>query len=163
MPTVVAWGAALVAAAGVFMLFMGSRGGGGLAMNRRRRHSRRRSRRMSANRRRRHTRRVSRNRLSEAKRAKMHLSEFAIPERRSFPIDTKRRARAAIAYLHMGRVGSKHDYLRVRNAIIRRYGMRFWHQYGAPAWAKVEKAKRSRAATRSHRRRTRRVAANRRR
>jgi hypothetical protein len=100
--------------------------------------------------------------------------DFALSGRR-FPIAgppgssrerDKWQAMQAVRYLNMGRVATKQDYLNVRNAIIRRYGMGFWRGYDGPTWPKIQKAKRRAGATRrrtSRRpsRRRRRLAANR--
>lgn len=94
--------------------------------------------------------------LSATSRSQMPEKDFALSGRR-FPIAgppgssrerDKWQAMQAIRYLNMGRVGTKRDYLNVRNAIIRRYGMAFWRQYDGPAWLKIQQAKRRRAATR---------------
>lgn len=120
-------------------------------------------------------RRVSANRsrykaLSAAARRRMPDSSFALSGRR-FPIkgppgSSRKRDRwqamQAIGYLNMGRVRSKADYLAIRNAVIREYGAPFWRKFGGPSWAKIEKAKRSRSATRRRRTSRRKVAANRR-
>jgi hypothetical protein len=75
---------------------------------------------------------------------------FALPGKR-YPLDSERRARAAISYLHMGRIASQADYLAVRNAIIRKYGVDFWRTSGGPSWPKVARAKSKAARTRSRR------------
>ncbi len=85
--------------------------------------------------------------LSKSARAALPDSAFAIPERRSFPVHTQKQAKAAIAYLHMGRIGSAADFARVRSDIIRRYGADFWRAAGGPTWPKAQSAKRRRAAT----------------
>lgn len=100
------------------------------------------------------------NGLTKAKRRRMSRKSFVFPARRAWPLDSQKRAKAAISYMHMGRVGTKSDYLAIRNEIIRRYGMGFWRDAGGPSWEKIARAKTKR--TRSRRRRTtRRVAANR--
>lgn len=105
--------------------------------------------------------------LSAAARKRMPQSSFALPGKR-FPIKgppgssrerDKWQAMQAIRYLHMGRIGSRQDYLKVRNAVIRRYGMSFWRKYDGPSWNKVQQAKRKRQRSR---RKSRRMAANRR-
>lgn len=95
--------------------------------------------------------RVRRNRLSAKARKQIPLDDFVFPERRAWPLDTKKRAKAAIAYLHMGRVKSKSEYLAIRNAIIRRYGMAFWRDANGPSWPKIAKAKSKRSRDRRRR------------
>lgn len=184
----VGWGAVLLAATGLFYAASTGMGTGRrVATNRKRR---RRSSRLRVNRRRSSRRRRTRRRhrssrrnpklvgnlkrykaLSAAARRRMPSSAFALPGKR-FPIKgppgssrerDKWQALQAIRYLHMGRVGTKSEYLAVRNAIIGRYGMKFWRDYDGPSWAKVERAKRRRRTTRRRRPTRRRVAANRRR
>lgn len=75
---------------------------------------------------------------------------FALPGKR-YPLDSAKRARAAIGYLHMGRVAGQADYLAVRNAIIRKYGMSFWRDQNGPSWPKVARAKAKAARTRAAR------------
>ncbi|MCI0479763.1 hypothetical protein L0Y59_04415 [Candidatus Uhrbacteria bacterium] len=99
------------------------------------------------------------NGLTKAKRRRMSRKSFVFHARRAWPLDSQKRAKAAISYMHMGRVGTKSDYLAIRNEIIRRYGMGFWRDAGGPSWEKIARAKGKR--TRSRRRRTTRVAANR--
>jgi hypothetical protein len=87
-------------------------------------------------------------------------ADFALPGRR-YPIAgppgsslerDKWQAKQAIRYLQMGRVRSKSDYLKIRNAIIRRYGAAFWTGCGAPTWETVAVAKRRRSRVRQRRR-----------
>lgn len=75
---------------------------------------------------------------------------FALPGKR-YPLDSAKRARAAIGYLHMGRVADQADYLAVRNAIIRKYGMSFWRDHNGPSWPKVTRAKAKAVRTRAAR------------
>lgn len=129
----------------------------------RRRRSRRSSRRRSSRRR---SRRGSRRRatgrlrsykaLTAAARSRMPPSAFALPGKR-FPVKgppgssaqrNKWQALQAIRYLNMGRVGTKKEFLAVRNAVIRKYGAGFWRRHGGPTWNKVVAAKRRRGATR---------------
>lgn len=107
--------------------------------------------------------------LSKSARKRMPASSFALPGKR-FPIKgppgssrdrDKWQAIQAIRHLYMGRVADRHDYMAVRNAIIREYGPGFWRKYGAPSWAKVQRAKRKRR--RSRRTSRKKMAANRRR
>lgn len=60
------------------------------------------------------------NRLTDARRNRIPLSQFAIPERRAFPLDTKSRAETAVAYLRMGRV-KPGEYRRVRDSIMTKW------------------------------------------
>lgn len=177
----VGWGVVLLASVGVFYAVAG---GKRVAANRprRRRSSRRRSTRRNARRRRSTRRRSTRRRSSRRKssggfrkykalsataRRRMPDSSFALSGKR-FPIKgppgssrerDKWQAYQAIRYLNMGRVGSRADYLAVRNAIIRTYGPGFWRKHDGPSWSSVEKAKRKRARTR-RRRTSRKIAAN---
>lgn len=156
-PAIVGWAAVVVTGTGIFWAV--TRGGSARAVAaNRRRTSRRRPRRRASR------RRVSRN-LSAAARRRISKSDFVFPERRAWPLDSKKRAKAAISYLHMGRVSGKSEYLAIRNAIIRKYGMSFWRDSNGPSWSKVEKAKSKRRRSRKSKRKTsrRKVAANRRR
>lgn len=173
----IGWGSVILITAGLFWGASRGVGTGAVSPNRRRRRtSRRRSRRSTRRRSTRgRTRGLSTNlkrykALSRAARKRMPDKDFALSGRR-FPIagppgSSRERDRwqamQAIRYLNMGRVGSKEDYLDVRNAIIRRYGMGLWRSYDGPSWDKVMKAKRKRSSSRRRRRRTsrRRVAAN---
>lgn len=167
----IGWGGIILITAGLFWGASRGVGTGAVSPNRRRRRTSRRSRRRSS--RRRGPRRLSSNRLKRYKalsasaRKRMPDKDFALPGRR-FPIAgppgssrerDKWQAMQAIRYLNMGRIGSKQDYLAVRNAVIRRYGMNFWRSYDGPSWDKVMKAKRKRGASR-RRRTSRRMAAN---
>jgi hypothetical protein len=188
----IAWGSVL--AVGIGLFYAATQGWGAkkkpVRANRRRRSSRRRGTRRRSTRRnsrRRSTRRRSTRRrssryvlantrrykgLSAAARKRMPASSFALSGKR-YPIvgppgSSRERDRwqalQAIRYLHMGRISSKADYLKVRNAIIREYGAGFWRKYNGPSWPKVEKAKRKGMSRRRTRRTSRRkVAANRRR
>jgi hypothetical protein len=53
------------------------------------------------------------------KRSKLPASAFAIPSKRLYPINTKRRARAALAYA--ARPTTRGSYATVRKAVLRRY------------------------------------------
>jgi len=130
----------------------------GIATRRRRYpHGTRYASRYAANRRR-HHRRVSRNRLSARERERIPARDFVFPERRAWPLDTPERAYEAMQALHMGRVRSAGDYLKISNAIQRRYpGV--WRQYrGLVSWPKAEAARRRRAVSRRKHRRTSRAA-----
>lgn len=171
----IGWGAVLAITVGIFYATVSGRP---VAANRkRRRRSSRRPRRRSSRLRsnkakrrstRRSSRRPSRRRsskrpslrrykaLSATARRRMPDKDFALSGRR-FPIAgppgssrerDKWQAMQAVRYLNMGRVGTKQDYLKVRNAIIRRYGMSFWRGYDGPTWPKIQKAKRRAGATR---------------
>jgi hypothetical protein len=54
-----------------------------------------------------------------AKRAKLSKSAFAIPSKRLYPINTKRRAQAALAYA--ARPTTRGSYATVRKAVLKRY------------------------------------------
>lgn len=53
------------------------------------------------------------------KRSRLPSSAFAIPSRRLYPINTKSRARAALAYA--ARPSTRGSYSTVRKAVLRRY------------------------------------------
>jgi hypothetical protein len=53
------------------------------------------------------------------KRSKLPASAFAIPSRRLYPIDTIKRARAALAY--SARPDTRGSYSTVRRAVLKRY------------------------------------------
>jgi len=166
----VGWGAVIALTAGIF--WAATRGVGTKPVSA---NSRRRTRR---NTRRGGKRRTTRGRGSSLRRYKalsasaarrMPESSFALPGRR-FPVAgppgssrarDKWQAMQAIRYLNMGRVGTKQEYLAVRNAVIRRYGAKFWRSYDGPSWEKVQGAKRKRSQTRRKRPARRRLAANR--
>lgn len=107
-------------------------------------------------------RRVSRNKISKATRASIPASDFVFPRSRRFPLDTADRARAALAYLRMGRVRSKRDFDKVKAAVRRRYPGVFFRYAKGLTWSKTSKAISKRASSRGRRRSSRRVAANRR-
>lgn len=99
-----------------------------------------------------------RNKLTASERRKIPKSKFVFPERRAWPLDTKKRARAAISYLYMGRVKSASDFNKIRNAIRKKYPS-VWAQYGKDlTWEKAKRAKSKRARSRG--RTTRKKAAN---
>lgn len=88
---------------------------------------------------------VVNNKLTASERRKIPKSQFVFPERRAWPLDTKKRAKAAISYLQMGRVKSASDFNKIRNAIRKKYPS-VWEQYGKGlTWDKAKKAKRKRA------------------
>ena len=60
-------------------------------------------------------------RLSKRARAKIPTSQFAIPEKRKYPIDTRRRAGKALGLVGMH--GSATEKRRVRAAVRRKYGI----------------------------------------
>jgi len=86
-------------------------------------------------------RRMRRNTLTKAERARLPASAFVFPDKRSWPIQSQKQAKAAISYLHMGRVSGASQYNAIRSAIIGRYGTGFWRDAGAPSWQKVKKAR----------------------
>lgn len=106
------------------------------------------------------------NRLSPRKRASMPRSTFVFPERRSYPLDTEKRAYDAIKMMRLGRVKSASDFAKIRNAIRTRYPS-VWDRYGKNVtWDSVKRAKSKARTSRARtmaRRSSRRVAANRRR
>jgi hypothetical protein len=168
------WAGVVATGLGIFYLTTTQQGQRQLKPNRPRRPSRRSSRRKSSRRSsRRRSSRLRANRrykaLSKAARKRMPQSSFALPGKR-YPIKgppgssrarDKAQAMRAISYLRMGRVASKADFLKVRSALIREYGVSFWKSNGGFGWEKVKSAK---AKRRSKKRRTsRRMAANRRR
>lgn len=53
------------------------------------------------------------------RRGKLPKTAFAIPSKRLYPIDTKSRARAALAYA--ARPGTRGSYSTVRKAVLKRY------------------------------------------
>lgn len=58
-------------------------------------------------------------RLSAARRRKLPRSKFALPSKRKYPIDTKARARAALAFsARADTVGAQST---VRRAVLKRY------------------------------------------
>lgn len=57
--------------------------------------------------------------LSRAQRMVLPKRDFAIPERRAYPIDTVERARNALA--RVSAFGTAHEQRRVRMAVLRRY------------------------------------------
>lgn len=93
---------------------------------------------------------IIKNKLTASERRKIPKSKFVFPERRAWPLDTKKRARAAISYLHMGRVKNASDFNKIRNAIRKKYpGV--WNEYGKGlSWEKVKKAKRKRARSKGY-------------
>lgn len=100
---------------------------------------------------------VVNNRLTAAERRRIPKSKFVFPERRAWPLDTKKRARAAVSYLHMGRVKSASDFNKIRNAIRKKYPD-VWERYGKGlTWDKAKRAKRKRGRSKG---RTTRKAAN---
>lgn len=85
--------------------------------------------------------RVSVNRLTASERRQIPKSKFVFPERRAWPLDTKKRAKAAISYLHMGRVKNASDFNKIRNAIRTKYPD-VWDEYGKGlSWEKSKRAK----------------------
>lgn len=58
-------------------------------------------------------------RLSSKRRRRLPKSSFALPSQRKYPIDTKRRAVAALAYSK--RKNTAGSYSTVRAKVIRRY------------------------------------------
>lgn len=121
--------------------------------NRVRRTSRRRRGRTSRSRSRR--RRTSKN-LSKSRRARIAKKWFVFPDRRAWPLDTPKRARAAISYLKMGRVRSASDFNKIRNK-IRKLWPGVWREYGRGkvSWEKTKRAKAKRARSRRRRRKRR--------
>jgi len=106
----------------------------------------------------RYTRRVFSNRLSAATRAKIPLRYFVFPERRAFPLDTRKHAYDAMQALHLGRVKSASDYLAITNAIQKRYPgvwKQHRHMLSGP---KTAAAKRKGLAARARRRTSRKAA-----
>ncbi|HEY5656653.1 MAG TPA: hypothetical protein VIY27_02580 [Myxococcota bacterium] len=118
----------------------------------------RRRRRVTPNRRRSRTskkkssRRTSRNALTKRQRAAIPKRLFVFPKRRAWPLNTKRRARAAISYMHMGRVKSAADFNKIRNK-VRCLWPDVWDEYGRGkvSWEKVKRAKAKRARSRRRR------------
>lgn len=60
-------------------------------------------------------------RLSKRARAKIPTKQFAIPEKRKYPINTRRRAGRALGLVGMH--GSASEKRRVRAAVKRKYGI----------------------------------------
>ena len=58
-------------------------------------------------------------RSSGAKRSKLPKSAFALPSKRKYPIDTKKRARAALSYA--ARSDTEGSYSTIRRAVLKRY------------------------------------------
>jgi hypothetical protein len=58
--------------------------------------------------------------MRAARRNKLPRSAFAIPSKRLYPIDTPKRARAALSY--SARPSTRGSYQTVRKAIAKRYG-----------------------------------------
>lgn len=121
-------------------------------------------RRTSRNKRRR-KRRTSKNGLTPSRRARIRRSAFVFPDRPApgggrgtWPLDTERRARAAVDYLRMGRVRNASDFNAIRSKLIRDWPG-IWAMYGRGnvTWEKTKRAKTKR--DRSRRRRARRAAA----
>ncbi len=134
---------------------------------RRRTTRRRATRRNRTSRRRRRTSKVAPNRLTAAKRARIPRRYFVFPDRPApgggkgtFPLDTARRARAAIDYLRMGRVRSASDFNAIRSKIIKLWP-EVWAAYGRGnvTWQKTKRAKAKRARSRARTMRRRRRAA----
>lgn len=57
--------------------------------------------------------------ISARKRRRLPRSSFALPSKRKYPIDTKKRAKAALAYA--SRSSTAGAYATVRRAVLRRY------------------------------------------
>ena len=103
-------------------------------------------------------------RLTESQRARLPLSVFVFPERRTFPLESEAAAYDAIRMLRLGRVKSASDFKAVTDAIRAEYPA-VWKKYGAGlSWPKAKAAKalgsKRRATTVTKKKRTSRIAAN---
>lgn len=95
---------------------------------------------------------VRSNRLTARGRSRIAASKFVFPQRRAWPLDSAKRARSAVAYMHMGRVANASDFSKIRNEIRRRYPS-VWEQYGKGlTWTTIKSVRSRRSATRRRRR-----------
>lgn len=147
-PLIVGWGAAVVLAGGIF--YAVTKGPVRQNPRRRRRITRRRYTRRNLPRvyRRRLTRRMRRNYITAAQRRRIPKKLFVFPRTRRFPIDTARRARAALSYLRMGRVGTKGEFQAVKRAVYRAWPDVYFRYGKGITWEKTLRAKRKRSRTR---------------